>query len=231
MPLYHGTAFTTATSCLIGGLTLCIGKKFSTSRFWDDVRDSDSTAFVYVGETARYLLAVPPSEKDKQHKVKMMFGNGLRPDVWRRFSERFGIGNVSEFFNSTEGVFGLLNVCKGPYLQTAVGHHGALLRLILRNTFIPVKVDLETDAIWRDPKTGFAQRNKYEEGGEIIVAVPNEQAFAGYWDNPEATSKKFERDVFKKGDLYYRSGDALRRTTDGRWFFMDRQVSLIDILF
>src|SRR3954454_10164130 len=34
--------------------------------------------------------------------------------------------------------------------------------------------------------------------------------------------KKFERNVFKKGDLWYRSGDALRRTNDGRWFFLDR---------
>lgn len=34
--------------------------------------------------------------------------------------------------------------------------------------------------------------------------------------------KKFERDVFKKGDLWYRSGDALRRTDDGKWLFLDR---------
>lgn len=43
-----------------------------------------------------------------------------------------------------------------------------------------------------------------------------------YWGNDKATNSKFERDVFKKGDLYYRSGDALKRTPDGRWFFMDR---------
>ena len=113
MPLYHGTGCTVAVTCMLGGITLCIGKKFSTSRFWDDIRDSDSTAFVYVGETARYLLAAPPSPKDKQHRVKMMFGNGLRPDVWKRFGERFGIQTVSEFFASTEGVFALMNVCHG----------------------------------------------------------------------------------------------------------------------
>lgn len=113
MPLYHGTGFTTAVSCLCAGLTICVGKKFSTSKFWTDVRDSDATAFVYVGETARYLLAAPPSHQDREHKAKVMFGNGMRPDVWHRFVDRFGIETVGEFFNSTEGVFGLLNVCRG----------------------------------------------------------------------------------------------------------------------
>jgi acyl-CoA synthetase (AMP-forming)/AMP-acid ligase II len=93
---------------------------------------------------------------------------------------------------------------------------------MFRNTYVPVKIDPDTETVWRDPGTGFARRNSYEEGGEILVKMPSEQAFVGYWDNPTATKKKFERDVFKKGDLYYRTGDALRRTKDGRWFFMDR---------
>ncbi|KAK3067884.1 hypothetical protein LTS18_000900, partial [Coniosporium uncinatum] len=71
MPLYHGTGGTTAISCLLSGVTLCIGRKFSTTRFWDDVRKSDATAFVYVGETARYLLAAPESSRDRDHKVKV----------------------------------------------------------------------------------------------------------------------------------------------------------------
>ena len=207
---------------MLSGVTLCIGKKFSTSKFWSDVRDSKSTAFVYVGETARYLLANPPSELDKKHKVKVMFGNGMRPDVWHRFVERFGIETVAEFFNSTEGVFGLINICRGPFLATAVGHHGAILRRMLNNSYIPVEIDSDTNKIARDPKTGFAIRKPYEVGGEIIVQLPTEKAFVGYYNNPEATNKMFERNVFKKGDLFYRTGDALRRTEDGRWFFLDR---------
>lgn len=186
------------------------------------MRDSNSTAFVYVGETARYLLANPPSENDKNHKAKVMFGNGMRPDVWHRFVERFGIETVAEFFNSTEGVFGIMNVSRGPFTATSVGHHGLISRASFRNTYIPVEIDHETNDIWRDPKTGFAKRRSYEEGGEVIVQIPSEKAFVGYYGNPEATEKKFERNVFKKGDLFYRTGDALRRTPDGRWFFMDR---------
>jgi len=151
-----------------------------------------------------------------------MYGNGLRPDVWIKFRERFGVPEVLEFFNSSEGVFGLAVYCRGDYLAGSVGHHGAILRYLYRNVLVPVLIDPATGAIARDPKTGFAYRQAYEKGGEMIVQVPETKAFAGYYNNPEATSKKFEKDVFKKGDLWYRTGDALRRTDDGRWFFLDR---------
>jgi acyl-CoA synthetase (AMP-forming)/AMP-acid ligase II len=113
--MYHGTAGVVFVGCMMSGITLCIGKKFSATKFWDDIRDSDSTAFVYVGEAARYLLTQPPSPRDKDHRVHLMFGNGLRPDVWKKFQDRFGITTVAEFFNSSEGVFGTLNVVRGKH--------------------------------------------------------------------------------------------------------------------
>lgn len=222
MPLYHGTGGTTALVCMITGTTLCIGTKFSTSRFWSDVRDSNATGIVYVGETARYLVNAPASALDRQHSVRFMFGNGMRPDVWHRFVERFGIEIVGEFFNSTEGVMALFNGCRGPFTAEAVGHQGLLERWRTRNLYVPVECDVGTGELSRDPSTGFCRRKGYEEGSEILVAMTSEQAFVGYWNNPEATAKRFERDVFVKGDLYYRTGDALRRDRDGRWFFVDR---------
>ncbi|OBT90156.1 hypothetical protein VE02_00959 [Pseudogymnoascus sp. 03VT05] len=222
MPFYHGTGGCAALNVLCNGVTLCVGKKFSTSQFWIDVRDSRSTWITYVGETARYLLAAPPSPLDLQNEVRGMNGNGLRPDVWIKFRDRFGITEIVEFFNSTEGVFALVNYCRGDYLATSVGHHGILRRRLLQNTFVPVRGDTGTGDLLRDPKTGFAIREPYDVGGEMLVAVPSEKAFQGYHNNPGATEKKFIRDVFKKGDLWYRSGDALRRTDDGRWFFLDR---------
>lgn len=240
MPLYHGTGCVIAVSCITSGIELAIGKRFSVSNFWRDIHDSNANAFVYVGETARYLLAAPPSPLDKTHKLKAMHGNGkaglipsvnrfthmtigMRPDVFSKFTERFNIPVVNEFFNSTEGMLMMLNVCRGPFHVGHVGHHGAIQRWQLKNKIIPVAIDHESgDKLWRDPKTGFARRNKYEEGGEIIIACQSEKDFVGYWNNPDATSKRFERDVFVKGDLYYRTGDALRRDQDGRWYFLDR---------
>ncbi|KAL2837374.1 hypothetical protein BJX68DRAFT_273091 [Aspergillus pseudodeflectus] len=222
MPLYHATGGVTSALCLCQGISIALAPKFSVSRFWNDVHDSESTYFIYVGETARYLLNAPHHPLERRHKLRAVYGNGLRPDVWAKFQDRFAIPEVGEFFNSTEGMFSLINHCRGPYLQACVGHHGAMLRWLLRNMYIPVRVDYESGDIWRDPQTGFAQRTSYEEGGEMLVAVTSKEDFQGYWRSPSATAKKFCSDVFKKGDLYYRTGDALRRDADGKWHFLDR---------
>ena len=221
MPLYHGTGAFTSSWALLQGISIAVAK-FSVSRFWNDIHDSGSTLFVYVGETARYLLNAPPHPLERKHNIRCVYGNGLGADVWQKFQDRFNIPEVAEFFNSTEGMFSLFNHDKGPYLQACVGHHGLILRAMLYNTYIPVQIDHETGDVWRDPKTGFARRTTYNEGGEILVAVPNKEAFQGYWRSQAATDKKFCTDVFKKGDIYYRTGDALRRESDGRWHFLDR---------
>jgi len=192
MPLYHGTASHVAIMCLCAGAsTLCIAKKFSTRHFWNDIRESRSNAFVYVGETVRYLLAAPPSPKDKDNEVELAFGNGMRPEVWTRFQERFGVDMVTEFFGSSEGVLQMYNfavrgtsdfyapkdilgwgirntsadkIASGPFLRNAVAHHGLIVRGIYHNILVPIQVDHETGSIYRDPKTGFAKRVSYDEG-------------------------------------------------------------------
>jgi acyl-CoA synthetase (AMP-forming)/AMP-acid ligase II len=222
MPLFHGTGGISILSAMTAGISVAIGRKFSVSTFWDDIHDSQSTVFVYVGEAARYLLMAPPHPRERDHRLRAMYGNGMRPDVWNRFKERFNVPEVIEFFNSTEGVLGMVVHSKGPFTATTVAQHGAIIRRLLHDIYVPVPIDPETGELLRDPKTGFVKRNSYNEGGEILVAVPSEEAFAGYHNNPKATAKKFERNVFKKGDLFYRSGDALRRDDDGRWFFLDR---------
>lgn len=68
---------------------------------------------------------------------------------------------------------------KGDFSSTAVGHHGALIRMLTRNIIIPVEIDHETNAIKRDPRTGWAKRKSYDEGGEIIMAVESRDIFAG----------------------------------------------------
>jgi len=222
MPLYHGTGIITSSTALLGGIGVAVTPRFSVSSFWPDIYDSGATQTIYVGETARYLLNAPPHPLERKHKLRMAYGNGLRPDIWKRFQDRFNIPEIGEFFNSSEGMFSLVVWDKGPYLQGCVGHHGLIFRRYFHNIYVPVMIDHENGDIWRDPKTGFAKRMPYEEGGEMLVKVPSKQAFGGYWRNDEATNKRFATDVFTKGDLYYRSGDALRRSPDGHWYFMDR---------
>ncbi|EFQ34361.1 AMP-binding enzyme [Colletotrichum graminicola M1.001] len=222
LPYYHGTGGLTMISQIFAGSTVCMAPKFSVSNFWDDVRVSHATWFVYVGETLRYLLAAPPSPRDKDHSIHAVLGNGCRPDVWGRFQERFGIDTIWEFYNSTEGPLALRNQSRGEFFANAIGHHGLLLRIKYRNKIVPVEVDAETGHIKRDPKTGLALRAPYEVGGEILTEHPGERPFPGYFNNEDATSKKLVRDILRKGDCFFRTGDSLRRDSDGRWFFLDR---------
>lgn len=151
-----------------------------------------------------------------------MFGNGLRPDVWGKFQARFAVAEVVEFFNSTEGMFGTVIHSRSGFGRGSVGHNGLIQRRQLRHTYVPVALDSATGDMWRHPTTGFAKRVAYSRGGEILVKMPTERSWPGYWRAPEATGKKLARDVFEKGDLWYRPGDALRRDDDGLWYFLDR---------
>lgn len=51
----------------------------------------------------RYILATPPNAADTNHSVRVIFGNGLRPQIWPQFINRFKIPHVAEFYGATEG--------------------------------------------------------------------------------------------------------------------------------
>jgi len=62
---------------------------------------------VYIGEICRYLLATPPRPEEKTHKVRMMFGNGMRPQIWEEFVKRFNVPLIAEIYGATEGISNL----------------------------------------------------------------------------------------------------------------------------
>lgn len=230
MPLYHSSA------CILGllntlenGGTIAIGRKFSTKTFWKDVRRYDATIIQYVGETCRYLLAAKPEivdgvNLDKKHKVRMAFGNGLRPDVWNNFKDRFGIGTICEFYAATEGSFGTFNLSSNDFSSGAIGRNGAIYNLVLGKDAAAVEVDFETDSPARG-ENGFCKKVKPGEPGEMLFQLPTksiETRFQGYYGNAKATNDKIMRDVFKKGDAWFRTGDIMRWDSEGRVYFSDR---------
>ncbi|POY70016.1 hypothetical protein BMF94_6980 [Rhodotorula taiwanensis] len=225
MPLYHSTASVLAICTAWNSQsTVIIGRKFSASTFWRDVKASDATVVQYVGEVLRYLLAVPPSPEDKKHRVRLAYGNGCRPDVWEKFRDRFGVPVISEFFASSEGNGSLINYNGNTYGAGAVGTHGALLRLLMKDKMVILRTDPVTEEPARG-KDGLCIRAENNEPGELVTQIVVEtgyENFAGYHDNPSATAKKVLRDVVKKGDVYFRTGDLLRRDADGLWYFADR---------
>lgn len=233
MPLYHSTAAILGYgTTLFSGATLIIGHRFSVRRFWDEVRDNDATIIQYVGEAMRYLLAAPRQvdnvtgeDLDKKHTVRLAFGNGLRPDIWNRVKERFGIETIGEFYTATEAFSGHWNISSNDFTAGAIGRNGFLAQLLLGRSIAIVDIDYETQMPWRDPKTGLCRRSKRGQPGELIYAMDPKnisERFQGYFNNKEDTDKKVLRDVFTKGDAWFRTGDLVRWDKDGRWYFSDR---------
>ena len=210
LPLYHNNALTVALSSVINsGSTLLLGKSFSASRFWDEVIAGDATAFIYIGEICRYLLNQPPKPTDRAHKVRVIAGNGLRPEIWNEFTKRFGIARVCEFYASSEGNTAFINIFNVP--QTTG---------ISPTPLAYVEYDPDTGAPLRD-ENGRVRRVPAGEPGLLISPVNKLQPFDGYTDK-ESSEKKLVRNAFREGDCWFNSGDVMSPQGMGHAAFVDR---------
>ncbi|KAG7376127.1 hypothetical protein PHYPSEUDO_014405 [Phytophthora pseudosyringae] len=223
LPLYHTSGGNLAVGMMIfSGATLCISRRFSTTKFWDEVRAYDCTVIQYIGEMCRYLVNAPAKANDKENHVRAAFGNGLRPDVWAPFQERFGIPSVYEFYGSTEGPMGMLNACTTKADQGHLGRRGFINNAVTGVAIVRYDVEKD-DYIWS--KRGFLQQCALNESGELIVKVNRKdpaRGFQGYYKNTKESSKKVLADVFKKGDMYFRTGDLFKEDERHCWHFVDR---------
>jgi fatty-acyl-CoA synthase len=221
LPLYHSVGGVVATGAvLVRGGAVVIREKFSVHEFWDDVVNWDCTLFQYIGELCRYLANAPEQPREKQHRLRLCCGNGLRADVWQKFQNRFAIPKILEFYAATEGNVSLYNV------EGKVGAIGRVPAFLAhRFPLALVKSDAATRQPIRD-KSGLCVRCATDEAGEAIGRIHDGAAhataeFEGYTD-AEASQKKILRDVFEHGDAWYRTGDLMRADASGYFYFVDR---------
>lgn len=217
LPLYHSAASLVGIGGTIElGATCILKKKFSASQFWNDCRKYNVTIFQYIGELCRYLCNQPMGENEKDHKVHMGVGNGLRQDVWREFLQRFGEIRMCEIYGSTEG-----NLCFMNHIGKigAVGRSNFFYKLIFKYDL--VKYDLLRDEPVRD-HNGFCQRVQKGETGLLLSKICSQSPFFGYAGSKQLTEKKILRDVFVKGDAYFNTGDLMAEDENNFISFKDR---------
>lgn len=221
LPLFHGTGLFTGPCQAVGcSGTFIIGRKFSASRFSQDLFDSGATKMLYVGELCRYLLKAPPSPYDKKHNCRIASGNGLSLDIWEKFMKRYNITEIREFYRSTEGVARFDNFAGGAESYGRCGFAGPVARRFNEHTYI-VKFDAETQQPYRD-SNGRCVKAKLGELGEAVGRVNSMATYHEYLDNPTANEEKLIKDVFAPGDIFQRSGDLLVHDQDGWVRFVER---------
>jgi len=221
LPLYHtvGGVIAVGAPLMVGG-SVFIRDRFSASQFWDDVVDQGCTLFQYIGELCRYLVNAPAHPKEKAHRLRLCCGNGMRPDVWPAFRERFRIPHIREFYAATEGNALLFNFDEKP---GAVGRIPWWLKRIF--PIRTVRFDREGHAPARSAEGRCIECAPGEVGEMIsqILVDPHRpgQRFEGYADRGES-ERKVLRDVFRPGDAWFRTGDLMRRDRRGYFYFVDR---------
>ncbi|KAE8617916.1 hypothetical protein XENTR_v10009224 [Xenopus tropicalis] len=217
LPLYHSSAMMIGVhGCISRGATLVLRPKFSASQFWDDCRKYNVTIVQYIGEVLRYLCNVPKSDDDASHNVRMAIGNGLRTDVWSEFLRRFGEIQIYEFYASTEGNIAFVN-----YTNTvgSVGRVSSFYKKL--HSFEFIKYDIEKDEPVRDAK-GCCIKARKGQPGLLVCKISSSSPFDGYAGDQHNTEKKIMRDVFRKGDAYFNSGDLLTVDQQNFVYFHDR---------
>lgn len=203
LPLYHATGFLLGIgSCLHSGASMFVRRRFSATQFWPEVQQHRTTLFVYVGELCRYLAMAPECPDEKNNPLNTMLGNGLRPDIWGTFRNRFGVKRITEIYGSSEGNVSLLNILNK---ESTIGTGSVVVML--------VQYDIENDKIVID-KNGKVIEVKLGEAGLMLGKIDARYKFDGY-KSEQATNDKILTDLRQSGDRWFNTGDLVRQIDVG----------------
>ncbi|XP_049976845.1 long-chain fatty acid transport protein 6 [Alexandromys fortis] len=217
LPLYHSSgALLGIGGCVELGATCVLKKKFSASQFWNDCKKYNVTVFQYIGELCRYLCKQSQRDGEKDHQVRLAVGNGMSSDVWRQFLDRFGDIKMCEFYGATEG-----NICFMNHTGKigSVGRTNFFYKLFF--AFELIKYDFQKDEPMRNEQ-GWCHRVREGEPGLLISRVNTKNPFFGYAGSYRHTKSKLLFDVFKKGDVYFNTGDLMVQDHENFLYFWDR---------
>ena len=198
LPLYHGTGLMIgAGAAMCSGASMFIRRKFSASNFLKEVREHGCTCFIYIGEVCRYLNNIDAQADDHKNPLRAMMGNGMRPDVWMDFKQRYGIKRVTEFYGSSEGNVAFANLMNKDQTVGMTSTEVAL-----------VQYDVHNDEIVRDNQ-GRCIEVLPGEPGLLLGKITEDTVFEGYTD-ASATEKKILRDALEEGDAWFNTGDLMK---------------------
>jgi fatty-acyl-CoA synthase len=192
MPLFHSNAlFSAWAPSVAAGATVALRRKFSASEFLPDIRRFRATYFNYVGKPLAYVLATPPQPDDREHTLRLGFGNEANEADLAGFTARFGCPLIDGYGQTETGA----SISRVPGMPAgSLGMAAPAVKVL----------DPETGA--ECPPAIFGDDGKLlnaaEATGEIVNTGPS--GFEGYWNNPEANAERMREGAYWTGDLAYR---------------------------
>ncbi|MFW0795851.1 AMP-binding protein [Gordonia sp. CPCC 205515] len=198
-PLFHGNAtFMAVFPALVAGASAVIRRKFSASRWIDHVRDSAVTVTNFVGVMMDFAWKQSPRDDDLDNKLRCIYAAPIASTIAPDFQKRYGIETFVNAFGLTETSAPIISPYNVEIPPGAAGLHAS-------DWFDIRLVDPETD---REVPIG--------EVGELVVRpkVPFICSM-GYYGMPDKTVEAWR-------NLWFHTGDALRRDEDGWYYFVDR---------
>lgn len=200
LPLFHGNALaTTFLPALRTGALTVVGDRFSASGFWKDVVESGATATNILGVMTPILLRQEPSPAEKEHRLRVALVIPAPESYYRQMEERFHV-RIIEGYGQVDHGMSLWNSISSP----RKGSCGRPTR------GFECRVVDEHD---REVAEGQA--------GELVVRWTEPfTSQLGYWGLPEAT-------LAATRNLWFHTGDLMRRDADGWFYFIDRAKDVI----
>jgi crotonobetaine/carnitine-CoA ligase len=198
-PLFHGNAqFMAAYPALIAGARLVVRSKFSASRWIDHVRDAGATVTNLLGVMMDFAWKQPPRTDDAENPLRCVFAAPTASSIVKEFAKRYDIEAFVEVFGLTETCAPILS----PYGED---RPAGVAGLQVAEWFDIRLVDPETDV---EVPVGVI--------GELVVRPRLPWTCSmGYYAMPEKTVEAWR-------NLWFHTGDALRRDDDGWYYFVDR---------
>jgi fatty-acyl-CoA synthase len=200
LPLFHGHAImmNLCTATKVGAAIVMV-RRFSASRFVEDIRNHEVTFFNYVGRVLSYILATEAKPSDKDNALEVAFGSEASPAEVAAFEQRFGC-EVREGYGASEGMIRIVPVPDAPRNSLGLPANGVAAEIRNENNEECPRARFDEDGLLL---------NAEEATGEIVV-VGRGAMFEGYYKNPAAMADrlKFGGEDFWTGDLGYRDEDG-----------------------
>ncbi len=201
LPLYHANpqAYCVITA-LVTEAAVALAERFSASRFWQEIKTYQATAFSYVGAVLPILLTQPEREEEKNTPAKKCFGGGAPKEIHEAITQRFGL-QVCELYGMSET--GTWNTINRPG-QIRLGTVGKV-----RDSF-DVKLFDDGD-----------QEVPIGQVGEFVIRPKRPFImFQGYYKMSEETLKDCR-------NLWFHTGDLGKVDGEGYFYFCGRKKESI----